>query len=103
MESGFLAFRRDLPGGRSVMITVAAFEEGFIGRLSVERRSEEERRAGGEPTVIAEATGATQEEVLRRLREIAESDSELGMRLELWNVGYRRQRLTGPPRGIKRL
>ena len=46
--------------------------------------------------------GATQEEVLRRLKEIAESDSELAMRLNLWNIGYRGQRITGPLRGIKK-
>lgn len=101
MESGFLAFRRDLPGGRVVSVTVIeSAEGGFIGRLSVERRSDATRRRGGEPPCVAEAYGGTQEEVLRRLREIAESDSELAMRLDLWNAGYRRQRITGPARGI---
>lgn len=104
MKSGFLAFRRDLPGGRVVMITVADNHgDGVIGRLLVERRADARRRVAGEPPVIAEAVGATQEEVLRRLKEIAESDSELAMRLDLWNVGYRGQRITGPPRGIPRV
>lgn len=104
MKSGFLAFRRDLPGGSVVMITVADGQgDGVIGRLVIERRSNAKRRTAGEPPVVAEAFGVSQEEVLRRLREIAESDSELSMRLDLWNAGYRNQRITGPPRGIERL
>lgn len=104
MQPGFLAFRRDLPGGHVVMITVADNHgEGVIGRLVVERRADARRRAAGQPPIVAEAAGATQEEVLRRLKEIAESDSELAMRLDLWNIGYRGQRITGPPRGIEKL
>ena len=101
MQPGFLAFRRDLPGGRVVMITVVPNQgDGVIGRLVVERRIDSTRRVAGEPPVVAEAFGATQEEVLRRLREIAESDNELAMRLDLWSAGYRHQRITGPPRAL---
>lgn len=97
----FLAFRRDLPDGRVVMITVAENQgDGVIGRLVVERRSDGKRQVAGEAPVIAEAFGTTREEVLRRLREIAESDTELAMRLDLWSAGYRHQRITGPPRGL---
>lgn len=104
MQSEFLAFRRDLPGGRVVAITVADFHgDGVIGRLVVERRADHTRRSKGEPPIVAEAFGATREEVLRRLREIAESDNELAMRLDLWNAGYRRQRITGPPRGLQKM
>lgn len=104
MKSGFLAFRRDLPGGSVVMITVAESQgDGVVGRLVVERRANAKRRTAGEPPVIAEAFGASQEEVLRRLREIAESDREVSMRLDLWNAGYRNQRITGPARGIEKL
>lgn len=84
------------------MITVQAQGDGIVGRLMVERRADESRRVG-EPPVVAEAFGSTREEVLRRLREIAESDEELRVRLDLWNVGYRNQRITGPARGIQRL
>ena len=101
MQPGFLAFRRDLPDGRVVMITVVPNQgDGVIGRLVVERRIDSTRRVAGEPPVIAEAFGTTQEEVLRRLREIAESDNELAMRLDLWSAGYRHQRITGPPRAL---
>ena len=103
MGSGFLAFRRDLPGGWVVTITVVKADEGgVVGRLSVERRTDSSRRERGEAPVVAEAFGATQDEVLRRLREIAESDTELAMRLDLWNAGYRRQRLTGPAKEISK-
>jgi hypothetical protein len=86
------------------MVTVTDNQgDGFIGRLVVERRTDARRRTEGEAPVVAEAFGATQDEVLRRLREIAESETELGMRLDLWNMGHRQQRITGPPRGIEKV
>lgn len=84
MPFGFLVYRRDLPGGRFVMIALEAEGAEVVGRLRLERRTDPVRQGSGMPPVIAEARGATRNEVLDRLRSIAESDEQLGGLLEDW-------------------
>ena len=85
MSSSFLAFRRDLPGGRFVMITIEALADGdVVGRLRVERRGDPARQREGEPPVITEVHGHSQADVLRQLRQEAESDDRLAALLERW-------------------
>lgn len=84
MSFGFLVYRRDLPGGRSVMIALEDEGAEVVGRLRIERRTDPERQKSGMPPVIAEARGATRGEVMSRLRSIAESDDQLGELLEDW-------------------
>lgn len=84
MPFGFLVYRRDLPGGRFVMIALEDEGSEVVGRLRLERRTDPERQSSGMPPVIAEARGATRNEVLARLRSIAESDEQLGDLLEDW-------------------
>ena len=50
-------YRRDLPGGGYVAIDVERERELTRTRVSVERRSKDERRDGHRPIVIAEAEG----------------------------------------------
>ena len=50
-------YRRDLPGGGYVAIDVQCERELTRTRVSVERRSKEERRDGHRPIVIAEVEG----------------------------------------------
>jgi hypothetical protein len=92
-----VAYRRDLPGGRTVMITIDdaaadddAAEEGtpspvvVVGRLMLERRTDPERRRAGEPPIVAEVRGATRGEVLASLKALAESEGEVARRLDAW-------------------
>ena len=52
-----LVYRRELPGGGYVAIDVKRERELARTRVSVERRSKDERRDGHRPVVIAEADG----------------------------------------------
>jgi hypothetical protein len=90
MERPFLAFRRDLPGGRIAMIEVEQRPEGgAVGRLLVERRADPDRRRLGRPPVVAEVTGASGSEVLAQLRAHAASDAEIARLLEAWQASRR--------------
>ena len=59
-----------------------------VGHLLVERRTDPTRRSG-QPPVVAEVRGATRAEVLASLRALAESESEVGERLEAWVASRR--------------
>ena len=89
MPLGLVVFRRDLPGGRIVTVSLdQRSEREVIGRLQIERRAEPERRTG-EPPIVAEVRGATREAVMAELRRIAESDAELSQRLDQWQQAHR--------------
>ena len=84
MTRDLVVYRRDLPGGRIVMISIDERDpSAVIGHLLVERRADPTRRSG-EPPVVAEVRGPTRAEVLASLRALAESESALGERLEAW-------------------
>jgi hypothetical protein len=83
MTRGLVVLRRDLPGGRIVIISLDERPDGVTGRLQVERRSDPARR-NGEPPVVAEVTGATRDAVLAELRRVAGSDAELQRRFDAW-------------------
>jgi hypothetical protein len=89
MSLGFLVFRRDLPGGRFVMVTVEEVGNEVIGRLQFERRTDRGRQRTGMPPVIAEARGATRDEVLAQLKRLAENDEALSSALEDWSARRR--------------
>jgi sirohydrochlorin ferrochelatase len=91
MSTGLLVFRRDLPGGRFVMISVeTAPDTGeVVGRLRFERRSDPARQRAGEAPVIAEARGGDHATVLARLRSMADSDESLHEAVERWNTARR--------------
>jgi hypothetical protein len=60
---GLVVFRRDLPGGRIVTVSLdQRSEREVVGRLQIERRAEPERRTG-EPPIVAEVRGATREAI----------------------------------------
>ncbi len=85
MTHGLVVFRRDLPGGHMVMISLQDHErEGVIGRLQIERRADPRRREAGEAPIVAEVIGASHDAVLRALRQLAEDDDQLRMRLDAW-------------------
>lgn len=83
MTRGLVVLRRDLPGGRIVIVSLDERPEGVTGRLQLERRSDPARRTG-EPPVVAEVHGATREEVLAELRRVAGSDADLQRRFDTW-------------------
>jgi hypothetical protein len=56
-ETAALIYRRELPGGGYVAIDVKRELKVAWTRVSVERRSRDERRDGHRPVVIAEVDG----------------------------------------------
>jgi hypothetical protein len=76
---------RDLPGGGYVVLDVAdePRQAGgrFVGRITVERRSDGARRAGGAPPVIAEVRGPSSGMLLHQLLPIARSNPAIGAAL----------------------
>ena len=56
-DSAALIYRRELPGGGYVAIDVKREPDLARTRVSVERRSKDERRDGHRPVVIAEVDG----------------------------------------------
>jgi hypothetical protein len=64
--------------------------------LQVERRADPGRQGGGEPPLIAEARGASRDEVLTELQTLAADDAELARRLARWTAMQRRPRSDTP-------
>lgn len=94
MRPHFLAFRRVLPGGMIVLVSLDVTGDGQVrGILQVERRRDPERQLFGTAPMIAEASGATQQDVLRQLRELAENDAEVSARMAEWEAAH-----PSPPR-----
>ena len=93
MRPHFLAFRRSLPGGMIVLVSLELVSDGVVhGMLQVERRKEPARQLFGTAPVIARASGATQDDVLRQLRALADDDAELAAQISAWEASH-------PPRG----
>src|SRR5215213_6419679 len=89
MRPHFLAFRRVLPGGMIVLVSLDVAEDGQVrGILQVERRRDPTRQLFGTAPLIAEATGPTQQDVLRQLRELAENDAEVAARMAEWESAH---------------
>ena len=72
---------RDLPGGGYVVLDVADEPHAggrFVGRITVERRSDGARRAGCTPPVIAELRANSSGLLLHHLLPIARSNPAIG-------------------------
>lgn len=96
MRPHFLAFRRTLPGGMIVLVSLEMVSDTVVhGMLQVERRKDPDRQLFGTAPVIARATGATKDEVLRQLRALADDDAELAAQIAAWEVAH-------PPAGRER-
>ncbi len=90
LRDDFLVYRRDLPGGRTVMITLLPRGDGSVrGELHVERRKEPERRRSGIPPLVAEVVDVSREKVVAQLRAIADDEAELTRRLAAWKADQR--------------
>ena len=79
---------RELPGGGYVAIEGQPVPDGipFHAALSVERRSDPERRSGHAPPIVLEADGATPNEVFDRLIDVANSNVAVATALLRWQA-----------------
>ena len=89
MRPHFLAFRRTLPGGTMVLVSLEMVSETVVhGILQVERRKEPARQLLSTAPVIARATGSSKDDVLRQLRALAEDDVELSAQIAAWEAEH---------------
>lgn len=89
MRPHFLAFRRTLPGGMIVLVSLEMVSDAVVhGILQVERRKDPARQLFGTAPVIAQATAATKDEVLRQLRALADDDSEVAAQIAAWEAAH---------------
>jgi hypothetical protein len=98
MRPHFLAFRRTLPGGMIVLVSLEIDTEGVVhGMLQVERRLDPSRQLFDTAPVVARATGRSKDEVLRKLRALAENDAELAVEIAAWEAAHPSTRKPGDP------
>jgi hypothetical protein len=76
-------YRRELPGGGYVAISVERQREFSRTRVSVERRARDARRAGHLPVVIAEADGDDRSAAFADLYRIASDNAAIARALLL--------------------
>ena len=92
MDSHGVLYTRELPGGGYVAIETVG-EEGqlFRARVSVERRTDPERRMGHAPPIIAEASGSSRASVFNELYQIAADNVAVASGIMRWQAGRRAQ------------
>jgi hypothetical protein len=89
MRPHFLAFRRTLPGGMIVLVSLEIDAEGVVhGELQVERRRDPTRQLFDTAPVVARASGDSKDDVLRQLRALAENDAELAKQIAAWETEH---------------
>lgn len=96
------AYERELPGGGFVAIdvhTIRTLLHGrkFVAELWVERRRSQ-RRIGDSPPIIGTASGATMEEVIRKLLPAAQCNVSIGAALQAECMASRAQHRVEPQR-----
>jgi hypothetical protein len=98
MRPHFLAFRRTLPGGMIVLVSLEIDKEGTVhGMLQVERRVDPSRQLFATAPVVARASGKSKDAVLKRLRALAENDAELAVQLASWEAAHPSKRRPEEP------
>ena len=96
MRPHFLAFRRTLPGGMIVLVSLEIDTEGVVhGILQVERRLDPARQRFATAPVVASASGRSKDDVLRQLRALAENDAELAVAIAAWERAHPSSRKPG--------
>jgi hypothetical protein len=84
-------FTRELPGGGFVAIESVPGADGVHrARISVERRTDPERRLGHTPPVIASAEGESSEAIFEELYKIAIDNVAVSRGIIRWQAGRRR-------------
>lgn len=96
MSGVAVLFTRDLPGGGFVAIESLPGDEGVHrARVSVERRTDPDRRMGHLPPVIATREGASQTAVFDELYRIAVDNVEIARGIMRWQAARRRNGARG--------
>jgi hypothetical protein len=99
MRPHFLAFRRTLPGGMIVLVSLEIDTEGVVhGILQVERRLDPSRQLFDTAPVVARTSGRSKDDVLKKLRTLAENDAELAIEIAAWEAAHPSQRKSGEKR-----
>jgi hypothetical protein len=89
MRPHFLAFRRTLPGGMIVLVSLEIVSDRVVhGILQVERRTDPARQLLTTAPIIAQATGTSKDDVLRQLRGLADNDAELATQIAAWEAEH---------------
>lgn len=85
MEKSFVVYRRDYPGGGTIMVSVERVSPDLLcGELRLERRRDAARTATGMPPLLALVHGQSHDDVLRALQALAEDDEEINALLTRW-------------------
>jgi hypothetical protein len=96
MRPHYLAFRRTLPGGMIVLVSLEIDQEGVVhGMLQVERRLDPSRQLFDTAPVVARASGKNKDDVLKKLRTLAENDAELAVQIAAWEAAHPSTRKPG--------
>jgi hypothetical protein len=86
-------FTRELPGGGYVAIESLPPEAGVHrARVSVERRTDPDRRLGHAPPVIVTLEGASPTELFEELYRIAVDNVEIARGIMKWQAARRKGR-----------
>ena len=89
MRPHFLAFRRTLPGGMIVLVSLEMVSDSVVhGLLQVERRTDPKRQQISTAPIIARATGSSKDDVLKQLRALSEDDAELAAQIAAWEADH---------------
>lgn len=85
MEPSFVVYRRDYPGGGTIMVSVERVSpELLCGELRLDRRRDPSRTSTGMPPLLALVHGQSHDDVLRSLQALAEDDEEINALLVKW-------------------
>jgi hypothetical protein len=72
-----------------VLVSLEIDTEGVVhGMLQVERRVDPTRQLFDTAPVVARASGSSKDDVLKRLRALAENDAELAVQLANWEAAH---------------
>ena len=91
MSSPNLLYSRELPGGGYVAIEALSSDGAapYRARISVERRTDPDRRLGHEPPIVQEAEGPSREVVYEELVRVASDNVALARMIRRWQLRRR--------------
>jgi hypothetical protein len=91
MSEEAVLFTRELPGGGYVAIESLPAEAGVHrARVSVERRTDPDRRLGHVPPIIVTLEGGSQAELFEELYRIAVDNVEIARGIMKWQAARRK-------------
>jgi hypothetical protein len=79
-----------------VLVSLEIDQEGVVhGMLQVERRLDPSRQLFDTAPVVARASGKNKDDVLKKLRTLAENDAELAVQIAAWEAAHPSTRKPG--------